>query len=277
MCISPIGIGAAQAQPIQNTQVQDTQETQATEELRCKHLELCDLQAKMLAAPRKARASFKSEVNLLEDEIHRLQTSALSQDLEPNMDLESTIQSLRSSMDDRDSQMIVIHVKDLVKAVNRTGKHGTESADCDETALLHLIDVCPSIIEAMCEHSHLSGVIAAGCEAFCSLFLGVETLLNGDDIHARLQNSRHASLGHVVVAGMKAHPMDRDVQFFACQILARIAENMSGSSQCDDDNYVWVVGARIAVGKARRNHPEDREVTKWADKVIQTRFLRSDL
>lgn len=245
MCISPI-----------------TQQANNAQELRQKNASLCTLQAELLSAPRKQRQQLRHQAEELNGEIQRLQSV---------IELERVVSALRSSISAKDDQEISRHVRDLTRTVRVAVREASDSESDSEKdgvdeALFYLIGVSDSIVNAM-HGTTDAGVIGAGCEAFCSLFAGVVALENGDEI---LKQIMGPSLAEAVVAGMMANTMDRNVQYFGCRILTNLAVQMHKFMEKDDElHFVWVAGARVAVGKARRNFAADSEVTTWADQVMR--------
>merc|ERR1712232_711974 len=170
----------------------------AATKVKTKNATLCEIQAKMLSAPRKERTQLRTEAATLESEIQHLQA---------RIDLERVDASLRLHLAADDSQMITSDLEELSNRVQ-------DNFSC-----------CSDVT---------------------------------------------ASLANLVVSGMVTHPTDRNVQYFGCRGLANLVLLMAKSGEQDwAVNTVWVAGARVAVGKARRIYASDIDVTEWADQVLR--------
>jgi len=143
-----------------------------------------------------------------------------------------------------------------------------------------LVEVCNGIAAAMykdCQQQDPAvwepSAVKAASDVFCNI-IDIAQLHNGDPSgpsEAILQKLVGSHLAEAVLAGMMAHPTDRDVQYSGCRVLVSLLMHMSqaGMRWDSDENTVWIGQTWVAVSKARRHHASDTDVNTITDKVMR--------
>jgi len=215
--------------------------------------ELYEIQAQLLSVPRAERKALMARSSELDATINRLQ-----KDFAHSNAIMAAATSLSDSIAAEDADEIAASLERLV----------TTAADItcvDDITLCYLISVGDSVVDAMKRHKEHHGVVKGACHALCSLFSGLKSLDNGDAIAEQLCSH---DMGDIVIQGMAHHITDRDVQLYGCRVLNILAVTMNPQDDSIEDcvaTACFFASARIAVAKARRQHPTDKDVTQWAD------------
>lgn len=255
MCISPTstygaGVGS------------DThQRGSATETmLKAKNTELAALQSQLLSVPRSERKSLLHRVNALDESIKLLQRDYASSNASQHAAI-----ALSESLDENRNPEVIAECLDRVSAPMMA----VLGEAVDEVALCYLIGASERVLLAIQRHPDHAGVIKAGFSSFCNLFAALKQLDNGEGMAQQLAT---AEVGQTVLAAMEAQLSERDVCFFGCRLINILAVTLKSKaaevSESTDEKIArmcFSTGARIAVSKARRQHPTDTEVTQWAD------------
>jgi len=215
--------------------------------------ELYEIQAQLLSVPRAERKALMARSSQLDVTIARLQ-----KDFAHSNAIMVAAMCLNDSITAQDADEIASALQRLV----------TTAADItciDDITLCYLISAGDSVVSAMKQHKEHAGVVKGACHALCSLFSGLKNLDNGDAIAEQLCS---LDMGDIVIKGMAHHMSDRDVQLYGCRVINILAVTLNRQDDSIDDcvaTACFFASGRIAVAKARRRHPTDKEVTQWAD------------
>lgn len=212
----------------------------------------------------KEASSIEQEISALQEENERDEVLRILEGCdfdEPQQEAEEALEGLQFALAMGDGQMISKHCRDLNAQASRA------SGSTDE-ALFHLISAGSTLESALDRHTDDAGVVAACCEAFCTMFGGVVLLQNGQQI---ILDCMRLSLAEAIVAGLSQHVDDRQVQLFGCRVLTNLAVHKSKVLAVQDvcAAEVWATGARVAAGRARRVHANDEEVKAWAEQAMR--------
>jgi len=225
--------------------------------LRQKNTELAELQAMLLSVKKgPRRKELQRRCDELDKEIKKLQPSRL--DIVHSTEVTRVAIVLSDSISTNDAEEIAAALQALVQMT-------ASLASIDDVALFYLIGAGEGVVTAMELHAAHTGVVAAGCHALCNLFAGLKHLNGSESITEQLCTSR---TGDIVLRGMGEHVADRDVQHYGCRLINVLAVSMNRFDDNIEESVAtacFLTVARIAASKARRQHPQDEEVTQWAD------------
>jgi len=265
MCKAPIidtaaGVGGSPRSPKRGAQCLDALDDSviiSEELLKQKNTELAELQAMLLSVKKgPRRKELQRRCDQLDKQIKKLQPSRL--DIVHNTEVTRVAIALSDSISTDDAEKIATALQALVQM--------TASLSCiDDVALFYLIGAGEGVVTAMELHATHTAVVAAGCHALCNLFAGLKHLNGSESITQQLCTSR---TGDIVLRGMGEHVLDRDVQHYGCRVINVLAVSMNRFDDNIEESVAtacFLTSARIAASKARRQHPEDGEVTQWAD------------
>lgn len=270
MCISPKSstFGAPASTYGAGVGCHDTPERGSATEtmLKAKNTELATLQSQLLSVPRSERKSLLERVNALDESIKLLQ-----RDYASSNEIQHAAIALSEALDEkyvgnRNNPEAIAQCLDRLSAPMMA----VLGEAVDEVALCYLIGASERVLLAIQRHPGHPGVIKSGFSSLCNLFAALKQLDNGERMAQQLAT---AEVGQAVLAAMEAQPAQRDVCFWGCRLVNILAITLKSKSAADasettDEKIArmcFSTGARVAVSKARRQHPTDIEVTQWAD------------
>lgn len=270
MCISPKSstFGAPASTYGAGVGCHDTPERGSATEtmLKAKNTELATLQSQLLSVPRSERKSLLERVNALDESIKLLQ-----RDYASSNEIQHAAIALSEALDEkyvgnRNNPEAIAQCLDRLSAPMMA----VLGEAVDEVALCYLIGASERVLLAIQRHPGHPGVIKSGFSSLCNLFAALKQLDNGEGMAQQLAT---AEVGQAVLAAMEAQPAQRDVCFWGCRLVNILAITLKSKSAADasettDEKIArmcFSTGARVAVSKARRQHPTDIEVTQWAD------------
>lgn len=262
MCKKPMidtaaGVGSSPRSPKCRSDVLDDTVIINEELLKQKNTELAELQAMLLSVKKgPRRKELQHRCDELDKQIKQLQPSRL--DIVHNTEVTRVAIALSDSISTDDSEKIATALQALVQMT-------ASLASIDDVALFYLIGAGEGVVTAMELHATHTGVVAVGCHALCNLFAGLKHLNGSESITEQLCSSR---TGDIVLRGMGEHVENRDVQHYGCRVINVLAVTMNRFDDNIEESVAtacFLTSARIAASKARRQHPQDDEVTQWAD------------
>lgn len=279
MCISPKSstFGAPASTYGAGVGLDTPERGSATETmLKAKNTELATLQSQLLSVPRSERKSLLERVNALDESIKLLQ-----RDYASSNEIQHAAIALSEALDEkyvgnRENGWCTLHRANNPEAIAQcldrlsAPMMAVLGEAVDEVALCYLIGASERVLLAIQRHPGHPGVIKSGFSSLCNLFAALKQLDNGEGMAQQLAT---AEVGQAVLAAMEAQPAQRDVCFWGCRLVNILAITLKSKSAADasettDEKIArmcFSTGARVAVSKARRQHPTDIEVTQWAD------------
>lgn len=267
MCISPKSTFGAPAATYGAGVGYDTPERGSATEtmLKAKNTELATLQTQLLSVPRSERKSLLERVNALDESIKLLQRDYVSSN-----EIQHAAIALSEALDEkyvgnRNNPEAIAQCLDRLSAPMMA----VLGEAVDEVALCYLIGASERILLAIQRYPGHAGVIKSGFSSLCKLFAALQQLDNGEGMAEQLAT---AEVGQAVLAAMEAQLTQRDVCFWGCRLVNILAIMLKSKSAAESEStdekiarMCFSTGARVAVSKARRQHPTDTEVTQWAD------------
>lgn len=207
----------------------------------------------MLSVPRAERKALQIRSSELDDQIQHLQ-----KDFTHSNEVQRSAMALNDSIAVKDADAIASALERLVTTASGI-------TVVDDVTLCYLMSAGEGMVSSIKQHKSHIGVVKWACHALCSLFSGLTDLDNGDTISQQLCSPH---MGDIVIEGMSYHMADRNVQLYGCRVINILATNIHPDDDSIEDCVeaaCFFASARIAVAKARRQHPTDKEVTQWAD------------